>query len=71
MENRIAAVARRDRAALPQRDDEPEELRKERDQARAIGRRAEADLVALRRIVQRPMAENTRLLAGLTDAPGS
>lgn len=71
VEDRIAAAARRGCAALPQRDDAPEELRTERDQARAVGRRAEAGLVTLRRIVQRPMAEYVRLLAGLSGAPGS
>ncbi|MEJ8639800.1 hypothetical protein [Streptomyces sp. MS2.AVA.5] len=66
----LAAAARGDLDALPHRDAALEELRKERDQALAVGRRAEADLVALRSVVQRLMAENTRLLGGQTDAPG-
>ncbi|MFD3549890.1 hypothetical protein ACFWUW_30645 [Streptomyces sp. NPDC058655] len=66
----LAAAARGDLAALPHRDTALEELRKERDQAVATGRRAEADLVALRSVVQRLMTENTRLLGGQADAPG-
>lgn len=60
VEDRIAA-ARRGRAALPQRDDEPEKLHRERDPARAVGWRAEAARVVLRRIVERPMAGYSRL----------
>ncbi|MFI6112728.1 hypothetical protein [Kitasatospora sp. NPDC051164] len=66
----LAAAARGELTALPHRDTALEEMRKERDQALAAGRRAEADLVALRRVVQRLMAENTRLLGGQADAPG-
>ncbi|MFF4542258.1 hypothetical protein [Streptomyces aureus] len=66
----LATAAGGDLTALPHRDPALEELRKERDQALAVGRRAEADLVALRRVVQRLMAENTRLLGGQADAPG-
>jgi hypothetical protein len=58
----LAAAARGDLAALPHRDTALEELCKERDQAVAAGRRTEADLMALRSVVQRLMAENTRLL---------
>ncbi|MFB7085731.1 hypothetical protein [Streptomyces sp. NPDC056296] len=51
-------------ASIPARDAEAEVLRKERDQALAAVRRAEADLLALRNVVQRLMVDNTRLLGG-------
>jgi hypothetical protein len=66
----LTAAARGDLAALPHRDPALKELRRERDEAVAVGRCAEADLVVLRRVVQRLMAENTRLLGGQADAPG-
>jgi hypothetical protein len=66
----LTAAARGDLAALPHRDPALKELRRERDEAVAVGRCAEAALVALSRVVQRLMAENTRLLGGQADAPG-
>jgi hypothetical protein len=66
----LTAAARGDLAALPHRDPALKELRRERDEAVAVGRCAEADLVVLRRVVQRLMAENTWLLGGQADAPG-
>ncbi|WP_159104245.1 hypothetical protein [Streptomyces sp. CdTB01] len=67
----LATAVRGDLTALPRRDIALEELRKERDQALAAGRLAEADLVVLRSVVQRLMPENTRLLGGPSDTPGS
>lgn len=46
----LTAAARGDLAALPHRDPALKELRRERDEAVAVGRCAEADLVALRRV---------------------
>ncbi|WP_329296135.1 hypothetical protein [Streptomyces sp. NBC_01455] len=66
----LAASARGDLAALPHRDTALDDLREERDQALAAKRRADADLSALRTVVQRLMTENTRLLGGQAQSPG-
>lgn len=67
----LAAAARGDLAVGPHRDTALEELRRERDQALAAGKRSEADLAALRSVVQRLMTENSRLLGGQEAAPGN
>ncbi|MFE4960242.1 hypothetical protein ACFRCW_41395 [Streptomyces sp. NPDC056653] len=58
----LAANARGDLASHPKRDAEIEALRRERDEALAAVRRGEADLLAQRNVVQRLIAENTRLI---------
>ncbi|MFF6835183.1 hypothetical protein ACFY84_25435 [Streptomyces sp. NPDC012438] len=58
----LAANARGDLASHPTRDAEIEALRRERDEALAAVRSGEADLLAQRNVVQRLIAENTRLL---------
>ncbi|WP_345669593.1 hypothetical protein [Streptomyces similanensis] len=68
----LAANARGDLASRPTRDTEIEALRRGRDAALAAVRRAEADLLAQRNVVQRLIAENTRLIgsAGPPSLPG-
>ncbi|WP_128818075.1 hypothetical protein [Streptomyces sp. S063] len=58
----LAANARGDLVPHPTRDTEIEALRRERDEALAAVRRGEADLLAQRNVVQRLIAENTRLI---------
>ncbi|MCQ1581214.1 hypothetical protein [Streptomyces parvus] len=58
----LAANARGDLVPHPTRDTEIEALRRERDEALAVVRRGEADLLAQRNVVQRLIAENTRLI---------
>ncbi|MFC8567457.1 hypothetical protein ACFUIW_17030 [Streptomyces sp. NPDC057245] len=65
----LAANARGDLVLHPTRDTEIKVLRRERDEALAAVRRAEADLLAQRNVVQRLIAENTRLIEGAVQPP--
>ncbi|MFD7916845.1 hypothetical protein ACFV30_40205 [Streptomyces sp. NPDC059752] len=60
----LSASALGDLVPKPGRDAEAAALRGERDQALAAVRRGDAELLALRNVVQRLMVENTRLLGG-------
>jgi len=67
----LAARTRDGLAALPARDTELDDLRKQRDAALAGALRAEADLIALRNLNQRLMVENSRLLQATASTPRS